>query len=113
MDEWGLADKKHALVTELGYGQQRTMEIMLAVSQKPRLLLLDEPTAGLSPAETAASAELIRHLPRDMAMLLIEHDMDVVFDLCDSMTVMHLAAKSWPAATPSRCAATRKSRKST
>ena len=90
MDEWQLLDRREALVRELSYGEQRAMEIMLAVSQKPRLLLLDEPTAGLSPAETAASAQLIRRLPRDMAMLLIEHDMDVVFDLCDTMTVLHL-----------------------
>ncbi|MBV9121431.1 MAG: ABC transporter ATP-binding protein [Chloroflexi bacterium] len=90
MDDWRLSDKKHALVTQLSYGEQRAMEIMLAVSQKPRLLLLDEPTAGLSPAETASAAELIRGLPRDMAILLIEHDMDVVFNLCDSMTVLHL-----------------------
>ena len=90
MEEWGLHDRSSALVRELSYGEQRTLEILLAVSQKPRLLLLDEPTAGLSPAETATAAETIRKLPRDMAMLLIEHDMDVVFDLCDSMTVLHL-----------------------
>ncbi|MBV8087600.1 MAG: ABC transporter ATP-binding protein [Chloroflexi bacterium] len=90
LDEWRLLDKRDALVRELGYGEQRAMEIMLAVCQKPRLLLLDEPTAGLSPAETAAATQTIRQLPRDMAMLLIEHDMDVVFDLCDSMTVLHL-----------------------
>ena len=88
--EWRLGERRDALVTELSYGEQRAMEIMLAVCQKPRLLLLDEPTAGLSPAETVAAAEIIRGLPRDMAMLLIEHDMDVVFDLCDTMTVLHL-----------------------
>lgn len=90
MEEWNLTQRREALVTELSYGEQRTLEIMLAVSQKPRLLLLDEPTAGLSPAETATTTETIRRLPRDMSMLLIEHDMDVVFDLCDTMTVMHL-----------------------
>lgn len=90
IDEWNLQDRRQALVTELSYGEQRALEIMLAVSQKPRLLLLDEPTAGLSPAETATAADTIRKLPRDISMLLIEHDMDVVFDLCDTMTVMHL-----------------------
>ena len=90
IDEWNLQDHRHALATELSYGEQRTLEIMLAVSQKPKLLLLDEPTAGLSPAETATAANTIRNLPRDISMLLIEHDMDVVFDLCDTMTVMHL-----------------------
>jgi len=90
MEEWHLYDRRHTLVTELSYGEQRALEIMLAVSQKPRLLLLDEPTAGLSPAETATASETIRNLPRDMTMLLVEHDMDVVFDLCDTITVMHL-----------------------
>ena len=90
LDEWRLQDRRHAVVRELSYGEQRSLEIMLAVCQKPKLLLLDEPTAGLSPAETVTAAETIRNLPRDMSMLLIEHDMDVVFDLCDTMTVMHL-----------------------
>jgi branched-chain amino acid transport system ATP-binding protein len=90
IEEWGLDDRREALVRELSYGEQRSLEIMLAVSQKPKLLLLDEPTAGLSPAETATAADTIRNLPRDISMLLIEHDMDVVFDLCDTMTVMHL-----------------------
>ncbi len=90
LEEWGLTDRRNALVTELSYGEQRALEILLAVSQKPKLLLLDEPTAGLSPAETATAADTIRRLPRDISMLLIEHDMDVVFDLCDTMTVMHL-----------------------
>src|SRR5712692_180165 len=90
LDEWKLEDRRHALVSQLSYGEQRALEIMLAVCQKPRLLLLDEPTAGLSPAETVTAAETIRQLPRDISMLLIEHDMDVAFDLCDTMTVMHL-----------------------
>jgi len=90
LNEWNLQDRRHAIVRDLSYGEQRSLEIMLAVSQKPKLLLLDEPTAGLSPAETATAAETIRNLPRDISMLLIEHDMDVVFDLCDTMTVMHL-----------------------
>jgi branched-chain amino acid transport system ATP-binding protein len=90
LDEWGLLAQAHVPIHELSYGEQRTMEIILAVAQNPRVLLLDEPTAGLSPAETAAAAELIKRLPRSMGILLIEHDMDVVFDLCDSMTVLHL-----------------------
>ncbi|MDE3074818.1 MAG: ABC transporter ATP-binding protein, partial [Chloroflexota bacterium] len=90
LDEWGLIEKRDAPISELSHGERRTTEIMLAVSQKPRLLLLDEPTAGLSPAETASAAKLIKNLPRDQAILLIEHDMDVVFDLCDTMTVLHL-----------------------
>ena len=65
-------------------------EILLGVAQNPKLLLLDEPTAGLSPAETAIAVALIHRLPRTMAVLLIEHDMDVALQLCDSLTVLHL-----------------------
>ena len=90
LDRWCLLEKRGMPVHELSYGEQRALEIILAVAQRPRLLLLDEPTAGLSPAETASAAALIRALPREMAIVLIEHDMDVVFDLCDSMSVLHL-----------------------
>lgn len=101
LDEWGLADLGTALVSELAYGDQRTLEILLAVCQQPRLLLLDEPTAGLSPAETTRATQLIHQLPREMSIVLIEHDLDVVFDLCDSLTVLHLGqvlASGTPAA---------------
>jgi branched-chain amino acid transport system ATP-binding protein len=90
LEEWGFLDKRGAPVHELSYGEQRALEIVLAVAQRPRLLLLDEPTAGLSPAETASATSLIRSLPSDISILLIEHDLDVVFGLCDSMTVLHL-----------------------
>jgi branched-chain amino acid transport system ATP-binding protein len=88
--DWGFLDKHDALVRTLSYGEQRALEIILAIAQGPRLLLLDEPTAGLSPAETANATELIRSLPAEIAILLIEHDLDVAFGLCDSMTVLHL-----------------------
>jgi branched-chain amino acid transport system ATP-binding protein len=90
LEEWQLAGRRGALVKELSYGEQRTLEILLGVAQNPKLLLLDEPTAGLSPAETALAVELIHRLPRTMAVLLIEHDMDVALQLCDSLTVLHL-----------------------
>jgi branched-chain amino acid transport system ATP-binding protein len=90
IEEWGFAERQDALVRELSHGEQRALEIVLAIAQRPRLLLLDEPTAGLSPAETASATALIRSLPRDISILLIEHDLDVVFGLCDSMTVLHL-----------------------
>jgi branched-chain amino acid transport system ATP-binding protein len=90
LDEWELTEREDALVRELSYGEQRTLEILLGVAQKPRLLLLDEPTAGLSPAETATAAALIDKLPRDSSILLIEHDMDIALQLCDSLTVFHL-----------------------
>lgn len=90
LGEWQLANRQHTLVRELSYGEQRTLEILLGVAQQPKILLLDEPTAGLSPAETAAAAALIAKLPRDTSILLIEHDMDVALELCDSLTVLHL-----------------------
>jgi branched-chain amino acid transport system ATP-binding protein len=90
LGEWQLAGRQDRFVKELSYGEQRTLEILLGVAQRPKLLLLDEPTAGLSPAETTAAAALIDKLPRDTAILLIEHDMDVALQVCDSLTVLHL-----------------------
>jgi len=89
LSEWQLADRRLSLVKELSYGEQRALEILLAVCQRPKVLLLDEPTAGLSPAETAAAVKIVHGLPRDMAIVLIEHDMDVAFQLCETMTVLH------------------------
>ena len=89
LGEWQLSDRRLSLVKELSYGEQRALEILLAVCQRPKVLLLDEPTAGLSPAETAAAVKIVHGLPRDMAIVLIEHDMDVAFQLCETMTVLH------------------------
>jgi branched-chain amino acid transport system ATP-binding protein len=86
--QWKLADQAHVPVVELSYGAQRQLEIIMAVASGPRLLLLDEPTAGLSPAETAEVAAIIKALPGDMAMLVIEHDMDVAFELSHRVTVL-------------------------
>ena len=85
----GLADRADELVQTLAYGQQRVLEIALALALQPRLLLLDEPTAGMSPAETAEIAQLIAALPRDLTLLIIEHDMDVVFSIADTISVLH------------------------
>jgi branched-chain amino acid transport system ATP-binding protein len=89
LDEWQLPDRRNSLVRELSYGEQRALEILLAVCQDPKLLLLDEPTAGLSPAETATAVKIVHALPRAMAIILIEHDMDVAFRLCETVTVLH------------------------
>jgi len=86
---WGLEEKSSAPVRELGYGEQRQVEMLLALTTEPRLLLLDEPTAGLSPAETKAVTKLVRELPEDITVILIEHDMDVAFELGDRVTVLH------------------------
>jgi branched-chain amino acid transport system ATP-binding protein len=90
LEQWEMADKRDALVKELSYGEQRQAEILLAIAQRPKLLLLDEPTAGLSPAETSRVVEVIRSLPRELTMLVIEHDMDVAFQLADSISVLHM-----------------------
>lgn len=85
----GLAEQRDKLVRHLAYGQQRTLEVALALATKPQVLLLDEPTAGMSPAETTAMARFIEALPRTLTILIVEHDMDVVFSLADRITVLH------------------------
>jgi ABC-type branched-subunit amino acid transport system ATPase component len=73
----------------LSHGEQRQLEIGVALATRPRLLLLDEPTAGMSPDETRRMIRLLTELPRDITLLIIEHDMDVVFSLADRVTVLH------------------------
>ena len=88
--EWNLWDRHSALAKELSYGDQRELEILMALASEPKLLLLDEPTAGLSAAESKLVDEIVRNLPRDVSILLIEHDLDVAFELADRVTVLHL-----------------------
>ena len=76
-------------VRELSYGEQRQLEMALALATAPRLLLLDEPAAGLSPAERSIVAEIIRALPRALTLVLIEHDMDLALGLVDYVTCLH------------------------
>jgi branched-chain amino acid transport system ATP-binding protein len=75
-------------VRSLGYGEQRQLEIAMALATRPSVLLLDEPTAGLSNAETAALTELVGALPDDLTVLIIEHDLGVIFELTDQLTVL-------------------------
>ena len=86
----GLTPKAFRLVGELSNGDQRAAEIMMAIALKPRLLLLDEPTAGMGDQETYDVTQLIRKLHRDqkLSMVLIEHDMRVVFHLADRIMVL-------------------------
>jgi branched-chain amino acid transport system ATP-binding protein len=86
----GLAGKADRLVGELSHGDQRATEIMMALALRPRLLLLDEPTAGMGDQETYDITELIRKLHRDrnLTIVLIEHDMRVVFHLADQVMVL-------------------------
>ncbi|MDR7482279.1 MAG: ABC transporter ATP-binding protein [Armatimonadota bacterium] len=85
----GLGDRRGRPVAELSYGEQRQLELALALATRPAVLLLDEPTAGTSPGETARMVELLAVLPREITLCIIEHDMDVVAALADNITVMH------------------------
>ena len=76
-------------VASLSYGEQRQLEIALALASRPAVLLLDEPTSGMSPAETESMIDLVRSLPADLGILMIEHDMNVVFSLAHTITVLY------------------------
>jgi branched-chain amino acid transport system ATP-binding protein len=84
-----LAEKASQNVEHMSYGEQRQLEIALALAGEPSVLMLDEPTAGMSAAETARMTELIGLLPRSIAIVMIEHDMDVVFAFADRITVLY------------------------
>jgi branched-chain amino acid transport system ATP-binding protein len=76
-------------LSEVAYGDKRRVEIAMALAQKPRLLLLDEPLAGLSREERAAVKQLIAGIPREVTVLMIEHDMDTALDMAERITVLH------------------------
>jgi branched-chain amino acid transport system ATP-binding protein len=92
LKEWNLWEKREDLLKNLSYGEQRQIEVIMALATKPRLLLLDEPTAGLSPAETALVTSIIKGLPREITTILIEHDMDVAFEIAEKITVLHFGS---------------------
>jgi branched-chain amino acid transport system ATP-binding protein len=89
LEQWNLWEKRHTLVRQLSYGEQRQLEILLALASMPRVLLLDEPTAGLSAAETQQVVAMIQRLDPSITVLLIEHDMDVAFQVAQHITVLH------------------------
>jgi ABC-type branched-subunit amino acid transport system ATPase component len=89
-----LAGDGARIARSLSYGEQRQLEIGIALAGAPELLLLDEPTSGMSPAETAQMIELIGSLPRTLSMLMIEHDMSVVFSVADRITVLYYGGRS-------------------
>ena len=84
-----LEERGSVAVNELSYGEQRQLEMAMALVSRPRLLLLDEPAAGLSPAERVMVADIIRSLPHDLTMVLIEHDMELVLNLVDWVTCLN------------------------
>jgi branched-chain amino acid transport system ATP-binding protein len=86
----GLGAEAEAEAAELSHGDQRLLEIALALSTEPHLLLLDEPTAGLSAKETRDMVQVVRGLSRQRTIVIVEHDMDVVMELADVITVLHM-----------------------
>jgi branched-chain amino acid transport system ATP-binding protein len=85
----GFLDRQDVEVRYLSHGEQRQLEIALALAGSPRILLLDEPTAGLSPSESQRLVRLLKGLTSTLTLLVIEHDMDVVFEVADRITVLH------------------------
>jgi len=85
----GLLGKAEELAANLSHGEQRNLEIGIALATEPKLLCLDEPTAGMSQAETDETKDLIRRIAKDLTILIVEHDMQVVMELCDRITVLH------------------------
>ena len=93
LSQFGLAEVAGELVGNLSHGDQRRVEIAICMAMQPKLLMLDEPTQGMSPAETAEIDTLIRSLAGQVTVLLIEHDIDLVMGLSDRVIVMHQGRK--------------------
>ncbi len=89
LDQAGFLDRKDIEVRNLSHGEQRQLEIVLGLASDPKILLLDEPAAGLSSGESAEMAQFLMKLDPQLAILLIEHDMDVVFDVASEISVLH------------------------
>ena len=89
LESVGLAPERNVLARHLPYGDQRKLDVALSMASRPRVLLLDEPMAGLSATDRDAMQRLIERLDRSISVLLIEHDMDVAFRLAERVTVMH------------------------
>jgi branched-chain amino acid transport system ATP-binding protein len=85
----GLRSKAHELAANLSHGEQRNLEIGIALATEPMLLCLDEPTAGMSAAETLETIELVRRIAKNLTILIVEHDMEVVMELAHRITVLH------------------------
>jgi branched-chain amino acid transport system ATP-binding protein len=88
-EQVGLRNHLKEKVSEISHGLQRQLEVGMAIAMRPKLIMLDEPAAGLSPSERQILARLIKELPRQVTLILIEHDMEIVLDLADFITVLH------------------------
>jgi branched-chain amino acid transport system ATP-binding protein len=91
LENMGLSDKERSIAGALSHGDQKILEIAIALGNEPELLILDEPTAGMSPEETSATMELIKRLAqmRGLTILFCEHDMEIVFSVAQRIMVMH------------------------
>lgn len=89
LERVGLAGRADEPVRRVSYGERRQLELALALNTAPKVLFLDEPCAGLSPAERQRISQMIAELPREITLLMIEHDMDVALGLADRVTVLH------------------------
>jgi ABC-type branched-subunit amino acid transport system ATPase component len=88
LDRFRLAARAEDLAGELSHGQQQWLEIAMALARRPKLLLLDEPTAGMSPQERRATGELLAPIKDSCSLLIVEHDLDFIKDICDTLTVL-------------------------
>lgn len=89
LEQVDLGDRAGATAGALSHGERRQLEVAVALACRPTLLLLDEPAAGMSPAETARLMALIHGLPAEVTVMIVEHDLDLVFGVADTMTVLH------------------------
>jgi branched-chain amino acid transport system ATP-binding protein len=89
LERVGLGDSAERIVAETSYGERRRLELAMALAQKPKLLLLDEPLAGLSQGERATVRTLLDTIPRDVTIVMIEHDMDTALSFAERITVLH------------------------
>lgn len=88
LDRFRLADRADDLAGELSHGEQQWLEIAMALAPRPKLLLLDEPTAGMSPEERRVTGELLLPIKAECALLIVEHDLDFIKNICDRLTVL-------------------------
>jgi branched-chain amino acid transport system ATP-binding protein len=89
LSEIGLLERKNDVAGELSYGQQRALEIGLAIATDPEIILLDEPTAGMSTEETREAVKLIQRVTEGKTLIIVEHDMEVVFSIADRISVLY------------------------
>lgn len=88
-DQVNLTAHLHALVNEVSYGIRRQLEVGVALATRPLVMLMDEPTSGIGPEMSKGFHDMLKNLPRDLTLLIIEHDMDIAFDVADTITVLN------------------------